>query len=134
MEVDVKYQSQQQAKEKLIGQLLQVFRELLGVEVKIGERMKDKDINENSEKEFDKLMRDSLKKRSDEKIFTSSPSLYELSFIKKMISGEFISKSVNDFTTKKDKRLFEKYNSLGTSELEEQFSILLKNLEKVGLK
>ena len=134
MEVDVKYQSEQQTKAKAFEQLIKLFRDAFGLEVTIGVKMKDNDINENTEKEFDKLMRESLKNRKDESAFTPSASLYELSFLKKMIAGEFDTFTKENFQTKKDKRLFEKFNSLSKKEKQNQFTLLKKQLESADLK
>ena len=56
--------------------------------------------------------------------FPNTPSLYEMGFLNSMIKGWYENKSIDSFESKKDKRLFEKYNSLTKEEQEEKYKQL----------
>lgn len=55
--------------------------------------------------------------------------LYELSFLKDMISGQFNGRSVDDFTNQGDKRLFLKYNALSKKEQKEAYKEYQRKLD-----
>lgn len=60
--------------------------------------------------------------------FPNIPSLYEMGFLSSMIKGWYKNKSVDSFESRKDRRLFEKYNALTKEEQQEKYKQLQTQL------
>ena len=89
-------------------------------------RHKKKEVDEMSEDEMKhKIANIKFKELDINKLKGSI--MYEISFLGRMISGEF--NNITSFSTKRDKRLFEEFNKLNSKEREEKYASLKEKLE-----
>lgn len=133
MEVGVKQADK--LKEKATEMLVEFIDEVLGLKVTIKNegriQLKHKNDIEADKKKFIQKLREVEKKNGKiSSLNDSKPivSLYEMSFLKDMISGKFNKSSEASFKSEAEKKLFVKYSSFSPSDLKKKYAKFQKEL------
>ncbi len=103
----------------------------------VGENVKKSNFDKSTQNKFlAQLQTNERQKRKHKLLDTISQevTLYELSFLKDMISGKFNGLTAASFDTQKDKNLFEKFNVLTKKQQKEKYQEYKKELDSPSLK